>query len=432
MGTFTTALLSVKRTRRAMVGIIGAFFIQGFMAVSWLPRIPEIIDNLGVPFATWGLIVGVAGLGGLIPLLFANKLVNRFGSRPLLQASFVLAAASFASFGYIHSAPVFFVALFTQNFAYGVYNIVVNAHSVVFQNRIGKVILGRFHAAWSIGAASSSLLTGFFASVLSLHVYLTIAAVTSIILCMIALTMILGPNEDGHEQERKRAASVPLFKTPGYVVILAFGLFFAVMPEATMMDWSAVYANKILHLGTSWQGAPYTIFVVSMIVGRLAIGRLSRRRHLNRIGQIAAILGAISITLAVVISSSLAHISPVLALAASALFWILTGLGAGPQVPAIFSQGGSVEGMTTAQAMSRMSLMNSLLILSIKVVMGAMAQGIGVPAVFAVSLSAFIGAALIHRYLVQRAKTAKVVDSFADERPDAFPITSPLDVISES
>jgi len=55
-----------------------------------------------------------------------------------------------------------------------------------------------------------------------------------------------------------------------------------------------------------------------------------------------------------------------------------------------------------------------------------------VPAVFTVSLSAFIGAALIHRYLVQRAKTAKVVDSFADERPDAFPITSPLDVISES
>jgi MFS family permease len=430
MGTFTTAMLSASRARKAMVGIIAGFFIQGFMAVAWVPRIPEIIDNINVPFSAWGLIVGLAGVGSLIPLLFASKLVNRFGSRPLLQVSFVVACLAFGSFGFIHNPTIFFVALFSQNFAYGVYNIVVNAHSVVFQDRIGRVILGRFHASWSIGAALSALLTGVFATFVPLNTYLAIAAGVSGVVCIIGTALMLGPREDGHEQEHRRASSVPLFKTPRYVLILAFGLFFAVLPEAIVIDWSAIFSKKVLHLAPGWQGAPYSLFVIAMIVGRLALGRLSRRRHLSRIGQLAAILGAVSLTIAVTVGTLLANISPMLALAVTAVFWILTGLGAGPQVPAIFSNGGTVETMTTAQAMSRMSLMNSLLILLAKVLMGAMAQGIAVESVFVLALLAFVGVSLIHRYLVQRSKIHPAPAGYDDEPVDAFPVTSPLDVIT--
>ena len=430
MGTFTTAMLSASRARKAMVGIIAGFFIQGFMAVAWVPRIPEIIDNIDVPFSAWGLIVGLAGVGSLIPLLFASKLVNRFGSRPLLQISFVVACLSFGCFGFIHNPLIFFVALFSQNFAYGVYNIVINAHSVVFQDRIGRVILGRFHASWSIGAALSALLTGIFATFVPLPTYLALAAAVSGILCLSGSSLILGPREDGHEQEQKRASSVPLLKTPGYVLVLALGLFFAVLPEAIVIDWSAIFSKKVLHLAPALQGAPYSLFVIAMIVGRLALGRLSRRRHLSRIGQLAAILGAVSLTIAVTVGTVLANISPMLALAVTAVFWILTGLGAGPQVPAIFSNGGTVETMTTAQAMSRMSLMNSLLILLAKVLMGAMAQGIAVESVFLLALLAFVGVALIHRYLVARSKTHPAPAGFDDEPVDAFPVTSPLDAIA--
>lgn len=432
MGTLTTAMLSTTRTRKATVGIIGAFFIQGFLAVTWLPRIPEIIDNLGVPFGVWGLTVAIAGLGGLLPLLFANKLINRFGSRPLLQISFITAAMSVATFGFIHNAAIFFVALFAQNFSYGVYNIVVNSHSVVFQNRIGRIILGRFHAAWSIGAASSSLLTGLFAVHVSLHVYLVIVASISAVVGLVAMGQMLAPREDGHEQEQKRAASVPLFKTPGYVLVMGLCLFFGVMPEVAMMDWSAVFAKTVLHLGTDLQGMPYTLFVVSMIVGRLAVGRLSRRSHLSRVAQIGATFSAVAVSAAVIIGTLTAHISPMFALAATAIFWIIAGLGNGPQVPATFSNVSTVDTMTTAQAMSRMSLMNSLIILGAKVLLGAIAQGVGVEFVYVISVLSLIGAALIHRSLVARAKSRSAPAAFDDKPVDAFPITSPLAVISPS
>mgnify|MGYP000013444821 CR=1 FL=1 len=432
MGTLTTAMLSTTRTRKAMVGLIGAFFIQGFMAVSWLPRIPEVIDNLEVPFATWGLIIGVAGLGNMAPLLFANRVINRFGTRPILQISFVAIALSLASFGFINQPGLFFLVLLAQNFCYGLFNIAVNSHSVVFQNRIGKIILGRFHAAWSIGAALSSLLTGFFAPILSLATYLTGVSVLGLVICLIATAQMLSPTEDGHEQEKKRAEPVALFRTPRYVVILALGLFCGVLPELAMMDWSAVFAKETLGLAAGQQGLPYTIFVTSMIVGRLSIGRLTKRHHISRIGQVGAVVGAISMTIAVVLGTILAGISPVLALAATAIFWVTAGLGTGPQVPSVFSNAGSVEGMTTAQAMSRMSLMNSTIILGIKVVLGAVAQGIGVPFVFGLPILSFVAAAVIAGYVVRRSATLKPGAEFGESKPvDAFPVTSPVAVITE-
>ncbi|MDE2409873.1 MAG: hypothetical protein KGL72_06160, partial [Actinomycetales bacterium] len=199
-----------------------------------------------------------------------------------------------------------------------------------------------------------------------------------------------------------------------------------------MMDWSAVFAKTSMHLSTDLQGVPYTLFVASMIVGRLAVGKLSRRRHLSRVAQIGATLSAFAVTAAVLIGTFTSQISPMFALAATGIFWIVAGLGNGPQVPATFSNVSTVDTMTTAQAMSRMSLMNSLIIMGGKILLGAIAQGIGVEFVYVISVVSLMGAALIHRYLVARAKSRPAPAGYDDQPVDAFPITSPLAAISES
>ena len=83
-----------------------------------------------------------------------------------------------------------------------------------------------------------------------------------------------------------------------------------------------------------------------------------------------------------------------------------------------------------------MSLVNTLIILLVKILMGAVAQGIGVPFVFAISIAAFIGAAVISGYVNRRNKTMQAageqpVETVSDEKIDAFPITSPIAVIDE-
>ena len=423
MGSMTSAMLSVPRAKKAQVGLIGSFFIQGFLAVSYIPRIPELIDQVHVSFATWGLILGLSGIGGLIPLLFASKVVGRFGTRPVIQASFILVSVAIGSFGFIPNGWLFFVMSFVQTFTMGMYNIALNSHSVVFQNRIGKIILGRFHAAWSIGAASSSLISGALANFVPLNLHLLGVGVFAAIFCMISTSQMLAPHEDGHDVEVKRAKNFPIFKTPNYVTMLALGLFCGVLPELTMMDWSAVFAKEELHLSPGAVGIPYTIFVTSMIVARLSIGRFTRNRHFSQFAGRLAFVGAGSLALAVLIGASVAKVDPLLAIGTTAVFWVITGLATCPQVPSFFSASGSVPQMSTAQAMARMSLFNSLIILGIKVLMGATAQGISVQAVYAFPVFSFVAAGLIARYVVRK--------DYKPQTIDAFPMTSPNEVIAD-
>ncbi|MEY2676903.1 MAG: hypothetical protein RL510_923, partial [Actinomycetota bacterium] len=55
--------------------------------MSTLPRIPEILNQISVVFAEWGLIIGLSGVGSLLPLIFTNQLVLRFGTSIVIRLS---------------------------------------------------------------------------------------------------------------------------------------------------------------------------------------------------------------------------------------------------------------------------------------------------------------------------------------------------------
>ena len=56
------------------------FIIQGICSTTYMPRIPDIIDQLNVSFATWGIIIGVGGFGSLVGLTITNQLISAFGT----------------------------------------------------------------------------------------------------------------------------------------------------------------------------------------------------------------------------------------------------------------------------------------------------------------------------------------------------------------
>ncbi|MFN9953159.1 MAG: MFS transporter, partial [bacterium] len=74
----------IKSVQRALMVI---FFAQGVAALSWMPRIPEFIENLGVSKEVWGTLIGLGGIGAIIPLIFTNRLVQRFGTSPIIRTT---------------------------------------------------------------------------------------------------------------------------------------------------------------------------------------------------------------------------------------------------------------------------------------------------------------------------------------------------------
>ena len=312
--------LDKERTKSAEFALIAAFAIQGFLAITYLPRIPEIIEQIDVSFALWGLIIGLAGLGSLIPLLITNRLVGKFGTRPIVRISSLIIVFTTASLGFATNCWMYFAFHAAMMFSISFFNIAVNAQSVMLQKKVKKVILGKFHAAWSIGAGISAAVSGILASFMSLQLHLVLVGLMAIVAFEVSIRSMLKPSEDGHREERQAAQKVPFFKSPNQLWLLAFGFFAGVFPEMVMMDWSAVFAKQVMLLNPTLGAIPFTAFTVAMIAGRLLIGRVTKKYHISDLSKWGGIIGAVAMALGVLVAPTLVPVSPILAMIVLSLF----------------------------------------------------------------------------------------------------------------
>ena len=424
MKAMTLPMLSVPRAKKAQLGLIGSFATQGFLSITYLPRIPELMDQINVNFAEWGLITGLSGIGGMIPLLFGNRLIMRFGTRPIMYIGSVLLTLLVSTFGFAQNGPTLLLLMFSMAFVMSSYNLALNSQSIMFQNRIGKVVLGKFHATWSIGAASSSVVAGFLATFMPLWLHLLIVPALALIGFFVFNAKVLAPHEDGHNEERARAVRVPFFKSPSMVWLLAGGLFTATFPELVMMDWSAVFGRDVLHLGAGLQAVPYTVFVFSMICGRLMIAPISKRVHVSEYARIGAWVGAVAMIIGVWTGTLLGQDGGTLGLLVSLVFWAIAGLGVASMVPSFSSAAGHVTGMPTAQVMARMQLVNSITVLIAKILMGALAEGISLSVAFFFPISVLVVSGFLAGKVAKRFKPAELA-------ANAFPPTGPISTIAD-
>ena len=416
--------LTKERTKSAEFALVAAFFIQGFLAITYLPRIPEIIEQIDVSFALWGLIIGLAGLGSLIPLLITNRLVGRFGTRPVVRVSSLMIVATTISLGFATNGWMYFAFHALMMFSMSFFNIAVNAQSVMLQKKVKKVILGKFHAAWSIGAGISAAVSGILASFMSLQLHLLLVGLLAVLAFEASIRLMLNPSEDGHHEERQASKKVPFFKSPTQLWLLAFGFFAGVFPELVMMDWSAVFAKQIMLLNPTLGAIPFTSFTVAMIAGRLLIGRATKKYHISDLSKWGGIVGSVAMLLGVLVAPLIVPSSPILAMFVLSLFWAVSGLGLGPMVPSFFGAAGHVSGLTTAQALSRMSLVNAIAVIAAKIFMGALAQGIGLVLAFIFPVAMMFIAGVLAGRVAKNSKRKEAVEN-------AFPLTGPISIVDE-
>jgi len=419
----TGPMLTRGRAQKAQIGLIGAFFTQGFVAITYIPRIPELIDQINVSFVQWGLIMGFTGIGSLIPLLVSGRLVAKYGTRPIIFTAAIVMSVILATFGLAHNGITFFILATLFAFAMGFYNLSLNAQSVMFQNRLGRVVIGKFHAAWSIGAASSSLVSGFI-TFIPLWLHLVSVSVLAIGAFIFTIRMMLSPAEDGHKEEKARAQKVSFFKSPPMVWLLAAGLFSSVFPELMMMDWSAVFAKRELGLNAAQATIPYSVFILMMIVGRLQITRLTKKYHFSHLAMFGGLLAAVSVAIGANLGPVFTAQDKYLGLAVSCVFWALAGIGMSSMVPSFFSASGNVPGLSTAQVMARTNLVNMFGVLLAKIAMGALAQGTTVALAYLFPASFLVVAAIVARSVAKRVPRPETA-------ADAFPPTGAIQTVAE-
>jgi hypothetical protein len=294
----------------------------------------------------------------------------------------------------------------------------------MLQKQVKQVILGKFHAAWSIGAGISAAVSGVLASFMSLQLHLILVGALALVAFEVSIRKMLAPSEDGHHEERQASRKVPFFKSPTQLWLLAAGFFAGVFPELVMMDWSALFSQQVMLLSPTLGAVPFASFMLAMIGGRLLITRATEKYHISELSKWGGIYGSIMMAIGLVVAPPIVEHDPILALVVLSLFWALGGFGLAPLVPSFFGAAGHVTGLTTSQALARMSLLNSLAVIGAKVVMGGLAESVGLQIAFVLPIVLMFIAGILSGRLAKQAKRKEAVEN-------AFPITGSLTVIDE-
>ena len=409
------------RLRKAQIATLAIFILLGHAALASVAWVPEFIDRLDVSFVTWGTIIGFSVIGSITPLLFASRLIMRFGARPIIRFANYGGMVMLISLAWTNNPALWMFLNIFFNFFMSLLGVSVNSAAVLLQKHITKNIIGRMHAGWSLGAVAAAI-TGAVSTVfITLELFLLLVAIGTVIIFEFTLRWLLSPEEDGHIEEKAGVVKRKFYQMPSQLWLLAFGLVAAIYPEVAVIDWAAVFARDVLNADLALRSLPFGVFMIGMIIGRLSMTRLAEKYHPHLLASRGAMLAAITLALAALFAGPVADADSTLGLILGSLLWGLAGLGLAPASPAFFSAGGQIPGVSTAWAVSRLSLFNSSVAIFAKAFMGALVEGVGLAYAFFFPVVLAIIAAIIAEQFAKQAKRADL--------ESAAPPTGPISII---
>lgn len=397
------------------------FGFIGHMALSSVAWVPEFIDRLDVSFAQWGTIIGFGVVGSIAPLFFVSRLIMRFGPRTVIRFGHYFAAAFLVSLGLTSNVAIWFFLNMGFNFFMSLTGVAINSHAVLLQKQIKKNVIGRFHAGWSIGAVLAAITGGLSTVFLQLEVFLILVAILNIVIYEFSLPRLLSADEDGHNEEKANVVKRKFYQVPAQLILLTIGSFGAVYPEVAVIDWAAVFARDVLNVDLALRSLPFAAFMTGMIAGRLSISRLAEKYHPHLIASRGALLAAGALSIAAFLAPWLAAENTLVGLGATMALWLIAGLGLSGGSPIFTAAAGHIPGVSTAWAVSRLSLMSSILSIMAKTMMGALVEGVGLSFAFFFPITLAVVSSFIAAGFAQRAKQAEL---------DAVsPATAPMPII---
>ncbi len=344
----------VEIAQQSKSALWACFAIMGIASMGWVARIPEIKDANGLNNAQFGLVLLASSLGSITGAQLAGRLVHTYGSRRVLFVSTILLPAGLCAIGF-STIPLFLAfALFLMGFGYSSTDVALNTQAVAVEKILQARSMSSFHALWSVGAFSTTVLGGSVARVLSPQVNLGAVSVLCIAAFLPCVARLIPENLDGHQGEDETTAKIALFgKSVTSLWFIGFGLLAALIAEGSASDWGALLLRDDMGVGKGINASAYASFALAMITARFlgdrALDHFGPARLVRMCGYFGAIGWAASIAIAVPLSD--AH--PLVALVIINLGFVIAGLAIGPMFPAFILAASSIPGIAPSVSSAR-------------------------------------------------------------------------------
>ena len=336
-------------TERARVAVAVAFVVNGFAFASWISRVPAARDALGLSSAGLGLLLLCLAVGSVVALPLTGPVVHRTGpARGVLGgATLVLAGLLLLALGVSAGQVVAAGAgLILVGMGVGGWDVAMNIEGAAVEQRLGRVLMPRLHAGFSLGTVAGALLgAGAAALGFPLPAQLVLTAVLALAAVAVATRSFL-PAEPAAEDAHRGGSGVGrAWREPRTLLIGVLTLAFA-FTEGSANDWLAVALVDGHGIAESTAAVGFAVFVAAMTAFRMVGGAL-----LDRFGRVA-VLRAGGVT---------ALLGLLLFVTAPGLPFALTGAvlwGAGAALG--FPVGMSAAADDPARAAARVSVVSSI------------------------------------------------------------------------
>ncbi|MET7966569.1 MFS transporter [Micromonospora sp. NPDC005305] len=312
----------------ARTGVAVVFALNGLAVATWFARVPAIRESLGLSAGRLGLLLLAMSAGALVAMSTAGLVTLRLGPARTVAASTVLVALGLtvaglsASLG--GSLVGVVVGLFAVGYGSGTCDVAMNVEGAAVEKRLGRTIMPRFHAAWSLGSVAGAGL-GAGAARLGVPVgwHLPVIAVLVLAGTLLGVRAFLpAPVEPAGpvEPAAHRRALLATWREPRTLLI---GLFVLVMAftEGSANDWLAVAFVDGYGVSEAAGAAVFGVFVVGMTLGRTA-GTVA----IDRWGRVPVLFGTIALAVTGATCAVLAGSGP-LAVVGVALWGVGASLG---------------------------------------------------------------------------------------------------------
>ncbi len=248
------------------IKVFGAFFVYSFCMGSMFPRLPDIQQAMGVGEGQLGLALIGSAVGTLISLTFAGRFIEAVGYRRVLLAAIPLLSVLYALSMWAQGPLMFFLLLVPVGLTIGCIEIIINIEADRVEHAIGRRIMSRAHAFWSLGFFSAGMVGALIAQTglaPQWHLMIMIPVV------LVATLVVLGQFQPAAHRAGSSTDETPRLARPTLTIMMLVGVCLsAMLMEGAGIDWSAIYMRDIFQAEPFWAG-----FAVAVVAGSQAFAR---------------------------------------------------------------------------------------------------------------------------------------------------------------
>ena len=300
----TVGVADSRRVERAKVAVGVTFTINGFAVASWIARVPAARDQLELSAAQLGLLLLCMSIGSVLALPASGPVVHRFAPARTALGAGALAVTGMAvlSAGLAAGrAPLAGVGLFLLGTGIAVWDVSMNVEGADVERRLGRAIMPRFHAGFSLGTVAGALVGAGAAAAgmpLSLQLLLTAGLVLAALAVVVRSFLPVHVPEDDRPAGRSGVAAAWRERRTLLIGLLVLAFAFT---EGSAYDWLAVALVDGYGTGGALAAVGFGVFVAAMtaarIVGTSLLDRYGRVVVL-RMSAVSALAGVLVFVLA--------------------------------------------------------------------------------------------------------------------------------------